>query len=140
MSPTLKRYRARPGPTLTFLNSNHGGEKGRDRTQRVSALRCQRYRGTPASHPTKAVAKQWQKQPKKSVSLEEPPEITLNTNFVEDKQRSRSLRRRVDLRLLPLCAFIYLLNYLDRGNIGASKIMNEETKDDILDVTNTTTK
>ena len=40
------------------------------------------------------------------------------------------------MKFLPLCAFIYLLNYLDRGNIGAAKIMNEETHDDILDRTN----
>ena len=43
----------------------------------------------------------------------------------------------MDLKFLPLCAFIYLLNYLDRGNIGAAKIMNEETNDDILQVTGT---
>ena len=60
-------------------------------------------------------------------------------NFVEDPERSKRLRLKVDLRFLPLCAFIYLLNYLDRGNIGAAKIMNEETKDDILDATGTTT-
>lgn len=42
--------------------------------------------------------------------------MTLNPDFIEDKQRSKYLRRKVDLRFLPLCAFIYLLNYLDRGN------------------------
>lgn len=63
---------------------------------------------------------------------------TLNPAFVEDKQRSSRLRRKVDLRFLPLCAFVYLLNYLDRGNIGAARIMNKETNDDILQVTNTT--
>ena len=68
---------------------------------------------------------------------EEESEFTLNTNFVEDPKRSSRLRWKVDLKFLPLCGFIYLLNYLDRGNIGAAKIMNEETKDDILDVTGT---
>ena len=71
---------------------------------------------------------------------QEESEFTLNTNFVEDKGRSRRLRWKVDLKFLPLCAFIYLLNYLDRGNIGAARIMNEETGDDILDVTGTTSK
>jgi len=65
---------------------------------------------------------------------------TLNPAFVEDKKRSSRLRRKVDLRFLPLCAFVYLLNYLDRGNIGAARIMNKETGDDILQVTNTTSQ
>lgn len=60
-------------------------------------------------------------------------------HFVEDKKRSTRLRWKVDLRLLPLCGFVYLLNYLDRGNIGAARIMNKETDDDILQRTNTTT-
>jgi hypothetical protein len=51
---------------------------------------------------------------------------------VEDKQRSRRLVRAMDLRILPLCAWIYLLNYLDRGNIGNGKVLNEETGDDLL--------
>lgn len=64
----------------------------------------------------------------------------MQSDFVEDHKRSRYLRTKVDLRLLPLCAFVYLLNYLDRGNIGASRIMNEETGDDILQATGTTTE
>lgn len=59
---------------------------------------------------------------------------------MEDPERTKRLRLKVDLKFLPLCAFIYLLNYLDRGNIGAARIMNEETKDDILDVTGTSTQ
>lgn len=84
---------------------------------------------------------------------------------MEDKERSRRLRWKVDLKFLPICAFVYvsacqipsqivtkrnicadasttkqLLNYLDRGNIGAARIMNEETGDDILQVTGTTTQ
>ena len=57
------------------------------------------------------------------------------SSFVEDKSRSRKLVRRMDLHLLPLCAWIYLLNYLDRGNIGNSKILNSETGDDLLQQT-----
>ena len=60
-------------------------------------------------------------------------EHTLETGGnVEDKQRSRRLVRAMDLRILPLCAWIYLLNYLDRGNIGNSKVLNEETHDDLF--------
>lgn len=90
------------------------------------------------------------------------PVITLDTDFVEDKARSRRLRWKVDLKFLPICGFVYvsstglprrpqrfneklteivqLLNYLDRGNIGAARIMNKETDDDILTVTGTTTQ
>lgn len=81
-----------------------------------------------------------QKHNEKAAQAHEDPITTLNSDFVEDKQRSKRLRRKVDLRFLPLCAFIYLLNYLDRGNIGAARIMNEETNDDILHVTNTTSQ
>ncbi|KAI5361634.1 Putative major facilitator superfamily, MFS transporter superfamily [Septoria linicola] len=58
--------------------------------------------------------------------------------FVEDKQRARKLVRRMDLHILPLCAFLYLLNYLDRGNIGNSKVLNNETGDSLLQATNMT--
>lgn len=55
--------------------------------------------------------------------LQEEPEITLEGGgFVEDRKRSMRLVRRIDSRILPLCAFVYLLNYLDRGNIGNGKV------------------
>jgi len=57
-----------------------------------------------------------QKHNEKAPRAHEEPIVTLNPDFIEDKQRSKYLRRKVDLRFLPLCAFIYLLNYLDRGN------------------------
>ncbi|KAF9885853.1 hypothetical protein FE257_012325 [Aspergillus nanangensis] len=41
----------------------------------------------------------------------------------------KRLLRQVDRRLLPLCAFLYLLNYLDRSNIGNAKLLNFETGD-----------
>jgi MFS family permease len=43
------------------------------------------------------------------------------------------------MHLMPLCAFIYLLNYLDRSNIGNSKILNQETGDSLLQKTHMTT-
>lgn len=42
------------------------------------------------------------------------------------------MNRRLDLRILPLCCWIYLLNFLDRGNIGNAKVLNSETHDDLL--------
>ncbi|KAL3441778.1 major facilitator superfamily domain-containing protein [Aspergillus insuetus] len=37
-----------------------------------------------------------------------------------------------DLRIVPLSAFIYLLCYLDRSNIGNAKVLNADTGDDLL--------
>lgn len=53
---------------------------------------------------------------------------------VSDPVRSRRLVRAIDLRFLPLCAWIYLLNYLDRGNIGNARVLNEETGDSLVQV------
>lgn len=58
---------------------------------------------------------------------------------MNDPKRNASLRRRFDRHILPLCAWIYLLNYLDRGNIGNAKVLNSETKDDLLQRTHMTT-
>ncbi|KAI1770044.1 MFS transporter [Hypoxylon cercidicola] len=56
-----------------------------------------------------------------------------NTNEEEfDHQRSKRLNRRLDYRILPLCGWLYLLNFLDRGNIGNAKVLNQETGDDLL--------
>ncbi|KAL4915043.1 major facilitator superfamily domain-containing protein [Aspergillus aurantiobrunneus] len=40
-----------------------------------------------------------------------------------------------DLRIVPLSAFIYLLCYLDRSNIGNAKVLNEDTGNDLLSET-----
>jgi hypothetical protein len=34
----------------------------------------------------------------------------------------KKVRRKMDLRLLPMLALLYLLSFLDRGNIGNAKI------------------
>lgn len=34
---------------------------------------------------------------------------------VLDEERNKKLNRRLDIRVLPLCAWVYLLNFLDRG-------------------------
>lgn len=44
----------------------------------------------------------------------------------------------MDIRIMPLCAWLYLLNYLDRGNIGNSKVLNEETGDSLMQATGMT--
>ncbi|KAJ5128555.1 hypothetical protein N7526_006721 [Penicillium atrosanguineum] len=53
-------------------------------------------------------------------------------------ERERALVWKQDLRIVPLCAGIYLLCYLDRSNIGNAKILNEDTNNDLLSETNMT--
>lgn len=40
--------------------------------------------------------------------VDEPTVTGLSTDFVEDKERSRRLRWKVDLKFLPICAFVYV--------------------------------
>lgn len=54
---------------------------------------------------------------------------------IEDEKK---LVRKQDLRLIPLAAFIYLLCYLDRSNIGNAKTLNSDTKNDLLSETHMT--
>lgn len=42
----------------------------------------------------------------------------------DDTPENKALVRKMDLRIVPLCASIYLLCYLDRSNIGNAKVMN----------------
>lgn len=55
-----------------------------------------------------------------------------------DEKRNKSLNRRLDLRIIPLCCWLYLLNFLDRGNIGNARILNKETGDDLMSKTGMT--
>ncbi|KAH7096212.1 major facilitator superfamily domain-containing protein [Auriculariales sp. MPI-PUGE-AT-0066] len=56
--------------------------------------------------------------------------------FVHDDQWTTELdkriKRKMDWRIIPLSAFIYLLCSLDRSNIGNAKIMNKEKGHDLL--------
>ncbi|KAK7183874.1 major facilitator superfamily transporter [Paraphaeosphaeria sporulosa] len=54
---------------------------------------------------------------------------------VNDEKANKRLNRRLDIRIIPLCCWVYLLNFLDRGNIGNSKVLNAETGDDLLQQT-----
>jgi MFS family permease len=63
------------------------------------------------------------------------PEITED---VDDVRRNEMLNRRLHARVLPLCCWVYLLNFLHRGNIGNSKVLDEETGDSLLQQTNMT--
>lgn len=52
--------------------------------------------------------------------------------------QDKALVYKQDLRIVPLCSFIYLLCYLDRSNIGNAKVLNQEEGDDLLTETNMT--
>jgi len=67
--------------------------------------------------------------------LVDDPEIIA---IAHDEERNKKLNRRLDVRILPLCCWIYLLNFLDRGNIGNAKVLNSETHDDMLSQTHMT--
>ncbi len=59
--------------------------------------------------------------------------------FQYDTGYEKRLTRKIDRHHVPLCAFIYLLNYLDRSNIGNDKILNQEAGDSFLRKTHMTT-
>lgn len=44
-------------------------------------------------------------------------------HYVEiDPQAEKRLLRKLDIRLLPLCTLMYLLNYIDRAAIGNARV------------------
>ncbi|KAB5589646.1 MFS transporter [Ceratobasidium theobromae] len=50
----------------------------------------------------------------------------------EDSESDRNLRNKLDLRIVPSAAFIYLLCYLDRSNIGNAKLLNNNTGNSLM--------
>ncbi|CAK7236778.1 hypothetical protein SCUCBS95973_009726 [Sporothrix curviconia] len=57
----------------------------------------------------------------------------------EEKAVEKRIVRKIDYRLLPTTALIYLLCYIDRSNIGNAKILNSNTGNDILQTNNMST-
>lgn len=41
---------------------------------------------------------------------------------LHSRERENKLLRKMDIRLIPMLALLYLLAFLDRGNIGNAKI------------------
>jgi len=64
----------------------------------------------------------------------------LDLDYLNDTKRNRRFTRRADLRVMPLLAFMYLLNFLDRGNVGNAKVLNQETGDSLIQQTHMTSK
>jgi len=42
---------------------------------------------------------------------------------ISDVAQNKRLNRRLDLRVLPLCCWVYLLNFLDRGESNTQSIL-----------------
>lgn len=72
--------------------------------------------------------------------MDAPQEGTIIDRFIgqEGSAANKILLRKQDMRLIPICALMYLLAYLDRSNIGNAKVMNSETKHDLMSETNQT--
>ncbi|KAG8795658.1 hypothetical protein FRC12_011630 [Ceratobasidium sp. 428] len=50
----------------------------------------------------------------------------------EEREAHRRLLWKLDKRIVPAAAMIYLLCYLDRSNIGNAKLLNEDVGDSLL--------
>ncbi|KAK8079131.1 hypothetical protein PG994_002938 [Apiospora phragmitis] len=60
---------------------------------------------------------------------------TLSATPQVDPAAEKALRRKQDMRIIPLSAGIYFLCYLDRSNIGNAKVLNASTHHDLLSET-----
>lgn len=54
--------------------------------------------------------------------------INQNTSILTDEEREMEKRivRKIDYRLLPITALIYLLCYIDRSNIGTCTVCDSD--------------
>jgi hypothetical protein len=51
------------------------------------------------------------------------PDVTIETFALVDKNK---VLRKMDLRLVPMLTLLYLLSFLDRGNIGKVLLQNND--------------
>ena len=54
--------------------------------------------------------------------LREAPPLIKGLTPEERAEKERKLRRKIDLRLLPMAIIMYIMNYLDRNNIAAARL------------------
>lgn len=52
----------------------------------------------------------------------QPPELVCKMSPEERLAAEAKLKRKIDLRLLPMIILMYILNYLDRNNIAAARL------------------
>lgn len=55
-----------------------------------------------------------------------PPIGIRNLSPEESLALEKRLRRKIDLRLMPMLILMYILNYLDRNNIAAARLAGLE--------------
>ncbi|KAF8462701.1 major facilitator superfamily domain-containing protein [Kalaharituber pfeilii] len=56
------------------------------------------------------------------------PESLRNMTKEERDQLELKMRRKIDLRLMPMMVLMYIMNYLDRNNIAAARLAGLETE------------
>jgi hypothetical protein len=57
----------------------------------------------------------------------QPPELVRKMSSEERVAAEARLRRKIDIRLLPMIVLMYILNYLDRNNIAAAALAGLKT-------------
>ena len=55
-------------------------------------------------------------------SRKEPPELIKGLSLEERQHLETALVRKIDFRLLPMIILMYIMNFLDRGNIAAARL------------------
>ncbi|KAF3042877.1 hypothetical protein E8E12_002707 [Didymella heteroderae] len=90
-------------------------------------------------HPEKVSHKNLEEDPVMMEKALAPSEPVVDRFVGQEKSVvNRALLRKQDFRLIPICALMYLLAYLDRSNIGNAKVMNSETNHDLMSETGLT--
>lgn len=64
--------------------------------------------------------------PSKPSQILEGPVLILAMTAAEREKAEAALRRKIDLRLMPMIVLIYIMNYLDRNNIAAARLAGME--------------
>lgn len=57
-----------------------------------------------------------------------PPMSIRHLSPEERLRLETKMRRRIDIRLMPMLILMYILNYLDRNNIAAARLVGLETE------------
>ena len=56
------------------------------------------------------------------------PEFIRQMSPEEVKKAEAALRKKIDLRLMPMIVVMYIMNYLDRNNIAAARLAGMEAE------------
>jgi hypothetical protein len=56
----------------------------------------------------------------------QPPEYVRQMSLEERRKAEDALRKKIDIRLMPMIVIMYIMNYLDRNNIAAARLAGME--------------